>query len=221
MSQRMPGAVFVIPALNEAASIADVVTSARTMGAVIVVDDGSTDRTADLAAAAGARVVRHEQNRGYDAALASGIHAAMEAGADYAITLDADGQHDPGLAQEFLRRLQAGADLVVGQRDRHQRISESIFSIAGTLLWNLKDPLCGMKGYRLSRFREAGRFDSYQSIGTAFAIIAARSGYNIEQVPINTRRRIGKPRFGSGLRANLVILRALVWGMMRGWTHRE
>ena len=205
----------VMPALNESASIAAVVRAVEPYARVIVVDDGSTDGTGELARAAGADVVRHDINRGYDQALESGLQRAVALGFDAAITLDADGQHDPSLLQRFIDALGLGADLVVGVRDRHQRWSEWLFSVVGRVLWGVHDPLCGMKGYRRELLERAGHFDSYGSVGTELTLRAARSDCRIVEVPVPTRPRRGVSRFGGGLRANLRIVRALMNGVLR------
>lgn len=208
-----PRIAAVLPALNEAAAIGQVVRAVLPYAQPIVVDDGSTDGTAPIAQAAGAIVVVHAHNKGYDAALESGLFQALRLGFRHAITLDADGQHFPETLELFKKELADGAVLVVGCRDRHQRFMESAFALVGALLWGVKDPLCGMKGYELKYLAELGHFDSYRSIGTEFTLRAARRGYRIAQVPVPTRDRVGASRFGSGLRANLKILRALLYGL--------
>lgn len=213
--QRSTELVAVLPALNEARTIANVVASIRCYGDVVVVDDGSSDGTGDLASAFGAFVVSHAVNKGYDQALESGLLWAAAQGYKYAITLDADGQHSARTIVLFARELDAGADLVVGVRDRKQRWAETLFSLISKMLWHIDDPLCGMKGYRLDLLRLAGRFDSYSSVGTEFCIRAARSGCRIHQVYVSTTSRIGVSRFGGGLRANLWIIRAIWLGIFR------
>lgn len=212
---KLNGIAVVIPAFNEAHGIAEVVAGVISFGMPIVVDDGSEDETALLAEKAGATVVKHAANRGYDAALASGLFKAIELGFEYAVTLDADGQHVPQAIHSFKVELDDGADLVVGERDYHQRFAESVFSAVGKLLWKLRDPLCGMKGYKLSHLSKLGHFDSYNSIGTEFSLRCARASLDVRNVPIPTRSRSGRSRFGSGLRPNVKILRALVIGLFK------
>ncbi len=202
----------VIPAFNEGQKIAAVVREIVPFALPIVVDDGSTDGTAQLAAAAGAIVVHHSRNLGYDAALQTGLFKAMELGCEYGITLDGDGQHAPSTLGVFIERLSNGADLVIGRRERSQRFAEAVFSLVGRCMWGIDDPLCGMKGYKLAHLRLLGHFDAYCSIGTEFAIRAARSGLKIVNVPVPIAPRVGESRFGIGWRPNLKILRALLIG---------
>lgn len=108
----------VVPAYNEAKTIAGVVVGLKgRVAKVIVVDDGSTDETAELAKAAGADVVRHFLNRGQGAALQTGIDYALKRGAEIIVTFDADGQHQ---AEEIDRLTQpimsAEAAVVLGSR---------------------------------------------------------------------------------------------------------
>jgi glycosyltransferase involved in cell wall biosynthesis len=205
----------VIPALNEAASIGAVVRAVKPFAMPIVVDDGSNDQTAALARAEGAEVVSHPQRRGYDAALESGMQRASDLGYRFAVTMDADGQHRADVLPRFREGLEKGAKLVVGVRDRHQRFAESMFAVVGGLLWGVRDPLCGMKGYDLATFRAAGRFDSYGSIGTELTIRICRSGMAVTQVDVPTSNRVGAARFGAGLKPNLRILRAMLLGLLR------
>jgi glycosyltransferase involved in cell wall biosynthesis len=204
---------LVLPALNEAESVVSVVTAVAPYGQVIVVDDGSTDATGDLARAAGALVVTHVKNRGYDQALASGLQYAIDTGAEFVVTMDTDGQHQPGILADFLDRLESGADVVIGQRDRHQRFFESVFSVVASALWGVTDPLCGMKGYRLELFRGLPSLCTYPSIGTELTIRALRSGKRIDQVPVITLDRSGASRFGQGFRPNWRIFKAMIIGI--------
>mgnify|MGYP001559984147 CR=1 FL=1 len=110
--------VAVIPAYNESSMIADVVQKTVSFAdEVVVIDDGSTDRTGEAARQAGARVYRHAINRGLGASLATGIAAAMKRGADVIVTLDADGQHDPSEIPNFVRAIEERkVDAVIGSR---------------------------------------------------------------------------------------------------------
>ncbi len=108
----------LIPAWNEAERIGPVLEGVRAYLPLLVVDDGSSDATADVAEAAGATVVRHASNLGKGAALRTGFHWALEHGYEAVLTLDGDGQHDPADIPKFLAAYRAGAgDLIIGRRD--------------------------------------------------------------------------------------------------------
>jgi glycosyltransferase involved in cell wall biosynthesis len=204
---------IVIPALNESATIDNVVKAACVYGVPIVVDDGSEDGTAEIAVQAGAVVVVHQRNQGYDSALNSGFEKAAELGAKIVITLDADGQHDPLLIQKFIDTINAGYDVVVGIRSRRQRFAEHVFAWYTHLRYGVKDPLCGLKAYRTEVYQALGHFDSYGSIGTELTIFAAKRGYRIGQIEFAVRARIGLSRFGQVIAGNYKILRAMMLSM--------
>lgn len=201
---------IVIPALNESATIRNVVEAVSIYGLPIVVDDGSHDDTANLARQAGALVVSHEINRGYDEALNSGFEKALELGNEVIITVDGDGQHSPYLIQEFIDKINAGADVVIGIRHKRQRLAEHLFAWYTNLRFGIKDPLCGMKAYRLAIYEELGHFDSYDSIGTELMIFAAVKGYSLIQIKFSVRERNGQSRFGQVFNGNYKIFRALI-----------
>ena len=109
---------IVVPAYNEESVVRQVVTELRAeYSRVVVVDDGSQDRTAGEARAAGAVVLRHILNRGQGAAIQTGIDYALRHGAEFVVTFDADGQHRPEDVARALDLLEkAGADVAIGSR---------------------------------------------------------------------------------------------------------
>ena len=109
--------IALIPAYNEETTIADVLMRTTSfVDQVVVVDDGSSDRTREIAQTQGAIVVSHVINRGLGAAIGTGFEAAKRLGADIVITLDADGQHDPTEIKKFVDAVEDGADVVIGSR---------------------------------------------------------------------------------------------------------
>lgn len=210
---RANGVAIIVPAFNEAASIQRVVTDFQTLATVIVVDDGSADSTAALARDAGGIVVTQPVNLGYTRALAAGLQSCIEGGYSQAVTADADGQHATEHVATAIDLLNEGADAVVGIRDSHQRISETIFSLVGSARWSIKDPLCGLKGYRLDRLREFSSLCTYESIGTELIIRMSLRRRRIAQFPVRVLPRIGVSVFGRGLKTEMRILAALGRGL--------
>jgi glycosyltransferase involved in cell wall biosynthesis len=200
----------VLPALDEAGTIASVVERLRGLGQAVVVDDGSSDGTGAVAERAGATVLRHGVNAGYDAALRTGILWAVEHGYDVVVTMDADGQHDPEIVARLAQPIERGeADLVLGQRPIGSRRAERAFSRYTRRRFGIDDILCGAKAYAAPIVRAHGAALDTKSIGTALALAAVGSGARAAVVPVEVHRRTdGSPRFGSGLRAELRLGRA-------------
>ncbi len=157
-----PTAAFVIPLYNHAATVARVVEVARTLGwPIFVVDDGSTDGgAARVPTTDQVQVLRHPANAGKGAAILTGLRAAR-AVADYAITVDADGQHDPRDALELLATAEtSGRALVVGARsgmDSANVPSSSRFGRAFSGFWvaacggpRITDSQSGFRAYPIA-----------------------------------------------------------------------
>ncbi len=187
--------IALIPAYNCEASIASVVQ--RTLAAgldVLVVDDGSADDTAAAAGEAGAEVLRHPQNRGKGHALWTGFDHALAGGADHVVTLDGDGQHDPGELRALLRHVPAG-DLIVGRRslDPRQMPATRLFGNLVSSFWIsifclrlLPDTQSGYRVYSrrlLERVpKNGGRFETETDI----LVRACRLGMDVRWVPVAT-----------------------------------
>jgi glycosyltransferase involved in cell wall biosynthesis len=193
--------VALIPGYNEAPRIASVVEVARQHLPVLVIDDGSTDGTAERARAAGATVIDQRPNQGKGAALRAGFRQALADGAEAILTLDADGQHDPA---EIPRLLDAWAtppadqearpDLVIGRRNframpRLRRLSNELGGRAFS--WAVgRDIPDNQSGFRLVSRRLAEAAVASTETGFAFEVeqitTCIRMGGTIAWVPIRT-----------------------------------
>jgi glycosyltransferase involved in cell wall biosynthesis len=190
-----PRTLALIPAHNEAPRIAAVVTAARAHLPVLVVDDGSTDQTAARAEEAGAQVLRQVPNQGKGAALRAGFRRALDEGYDGALTLDGDGQHDPGEIPAFLAMCrQSSYDLVVGARSfRHMPLIRRISNTLGrwSFSWALGQPVRdNQSGYRwISRRLMTALLDSSEAgfeFEVEMLVVCVRSGWVLGWVPIRT-----------------------------------
>ncbi|QOC91633.1 glycosyltransferase family 2 protein [Micromonospora craniellae] len=216
--------LVIIPALNEAGSIADVVREVRgeLPGVdVLVVDDGSTDRTSAVAAAAGARVARLPYNLGVGGAMRLGYRYAYEHDYDVAVQIDADGQHDPRYVPKLVDLLD-DYDLVIGARFA----GEGEYAVRGPRRWAmgmLSMVLSGLSGTTLtdttSGFRAGNRRmiemfaqwypAEYLGDTVETLVHTARRGYRIQQVPVAMRRRMAGTPSHSPAKAMVYLGRAL------------
>ena len=219
MQQITQKIAIVIPAFNESATIARVVQGVRPYASeVVVVDDGSSDATAAEAERAGAVVVRHKVNGGYDASLNDGFAEAIGRGADIVVSFDADGEHRAEDVLRIVAPIASGsADVVAAQRQGMGSLAEKVFALYTRVAWGIRDPLCGFKAYRRAVYERFGRFDTLRSIGTELMLRAVRGGFRLATIPIERRTRADVSRFYvRRLRGNLRILRAMgrvMWGV--------
>lgn len=195
MSTPATAILALIPAYDEGPRIGAVVEAAGRHLPVVVVDDGSTDDTADQARAAGATVIAQVPNAGKGAALRAGFRHALEAGATAVVTLDADGQHDPAEIPAFLALFALRRpELIIGQRDLRamppvRRLSNTVGGVALALALGRSVP-DNQSGYRLiGRTLMRALLDSDES-GFEFEVeMIARCialGLPIGSVPIRT-----------------------------------
>ncbi len=213
--------VAVIPAYNEGTRIAAVVReAAKFVDRVVVVNDGSADDTAKQATAAGALVVSHRINCGAGAATMTGLEAARRLGADTAITLDADEQHDPREIPALLKPLQEGkADLVLPNRFAGRNripLIRRIFNGIGNIVTFVatgrfvSDSQCGFKAFGAKALREVDLRMSGFEFCTEIVRESVQHRWRIVEVPIKviySEYSLAKGQsFANGVRTALKIL---------------
>lgn len=189
----------VVPAFNEEIAIGSVVLSTRKyVDQVVVVDDGSSDRTAEIALMAGALVVKHSKNQGKGAALKTGFES-VDSDSDIVITLDGDGQHDPEEILKLIQPIKSGeSDMVIGSRYLHNAATDTpIYRRFGQMVLNkatnfnsgleITDTQSGFRAFS-SYALPALRFDHKgYSIESGMLIDAAHFGLMIKEVSTSTR----------------------------------
>lgn len=225
--------VVTVPALNEEATIADVVKSAFSsiegIGEieVVVINDGSTDRTAQIAAEAGAKVVSFTHNKGLGAAFREGIRTSLSIGADIIINIDADGQFDSSDIPKLIKPILKGqADMVTASRFAdvklipqmpwikkwgNRRVANIVNKLAGL---NLQDVSCGFRAYSRDAAMRVTLLGGHTYTHEIILDMAFR-GLRILEVPVKVLgvRKVGSSRvannvFKYGWNSLMIMLRA-------------
>ena len=211
MINKLKSLAIIIPAYNEETNIGKVIKSVLPYAFVIVVNDGSFDKTKKIVNQSSAYRIDHKNNRGYDQSIYAGLKTAKNLGFEFAITFDADGQHQAKYIRNIYKELINGSVVVVGSRNKFQRQAEKFFSSVSNALWKIDDPLSGMKGYNLKKINKYFYiYRKFNSIGTGILIKALKDKLFVSQIKITTNERKDKSRFGIGILPNLKILFALV-----------
>jgi len=189
--------IAVIPCLNEERFIGDVAAKAlKHVDKVFVIDDGSTDRTADIARHAGADVIRHEKRLGAGAATRTGFLAALKAGADIAVTLDGDGQHDAAEIPNVIKPILDGeADLAIGSRFVNPSTNMPPYRNLGidliTWLYNagskakITDSQSGFRSHSRKLLEIINIIRSDFSFSIEVLVKARKNGLKIVEVPVS------------------------------------
>ncbi len=186
---------ILIPAFNEEKAIVEIIRYIRTYGLdVIVIDDGSTDNTAEEARKINAVVFSHERNRGKGQALRTGFEHVIRNGYDGVILMDADGQHSPWGVKDFLEHAAGSkADIIIGNRMGHPegmpltRRWTNIFTsfvISKLARQRIPDSQCGFRLIRSGVLKKISLSTFKYDTDSEMLIEAARKGFRIESIPI-------------------------------------
>jgi len=219
----------VIPAWNEEDGIAAILDRVRGVEPalaqvgvgeleLIVVDDGSADRTAEIVEAHGsARLVRHPTNKGYGAALKTGFHAAR---GDLLAFLDADGTYPPECFPELCAEALAGADLVVGSRRSGADSQMPLVRRVGNLLWSnlvtllgnhrVVDPASGMRVFRREALERLYPLPDGLNFTPVMSTRAIHEGVRLSEIPIPYTERVGRSKL-SVVEDGMRFLRTIIW----------
>lgn len=210
---------IIMPAKNESATIEALIERIRALypdAEIIVVNDASTDDTAEAAARAGARVISNYYSLGNGGAIKVGTRAAK---GEILVFMDADGQHDPAFLPKLLERLDCGFDMVVGARATVSQAS--IWRGMANGLYNrlasymtgqrILDLTSGYRAVRARRFREfLYLLPNGFSYPTTITMAFFRAGYMVDYVCVAVKRRVGKSHISplkDGLRFLLIIFK--------------
>lgn len=212
---------IIVPAFNEEKALGSVIADLKKLrpaDEVIVVDDGSTDGTAAVAEQLQVKVIRHLHNKGYGAALKTGIRNAT---GEAVLFFDADGQHDPEEIKKVITDMDK-YDMVVGVRTRHsvqsfrRRPGKRLLSVVANLLAGMRIPDLN-SGFRALRKEVVQEFmhilPNTFSFSTTITLALLKGGYEVKYVPITTRKRVGQSsvnQVSDGLRTIVLILKIVM-----------
>jgi dolichol-phosphate mannosyltransferase len=193
------GWLTALPVYNEARHVNGVLDGVRRhCQEVLVVDDGSTDGTSDLLQARqDIRVVRHDENRGYGAALLTAFDYAQKQGFERLVTIDCDGQHEPQRIPRFFEACEPGVDIVSGSRylerfpgdtpppEQRRRVNEQVTAeINRRLGLHLTDAFCGFKCYRVESLAKLKIGEPGYAMPLEVWVQAAAAGLKIVELPV-------------------------------------
>jgi glycosyltransferase involved in cell wall biosynthesis len=210
---------IILPAKNEATALADVLPrlrAAQPEAQIIVVNDGSTDATAEVCASAGLQVLSQPYSMGNGAAVKRGARAAS---GDTLVFMDADGQHDPADIKRLLAKLDQGYDMVVGARDWSGQagvgrgIANTIYNRLASWMtgFQVRDLTSGFRAVRAEKFREfLHLLPNGFSYPTTSTMAFFRSAYAVAYEPVSVAKRTGKSHIRpirDGIRFLLIIFK--------------
>jgi len=217
---------IIIPAFNEERIIGQVIREISQVPElqplnyeVLVIDDGSTDKTAQVATEAGATVIRHPYNKGNGAAIKTGIRQSK---GEIVLMMDGDGQHKPEDIPRLLEQMQT-FDMVVGARtkasrtDLHRDIANQVYNILASYVCSrrIEDLTSGFRAVKANIARGfVYLLPNTYSYPSTITLAIIRAGYSLEYVPIVTNRRIGHSKINlirDGARFLMIILRISIF----------
>ena len=198
--------LIILPAYNEEKTIYTIVKKLKKYGYVLVINDCSIDKTKKYALQAGAKVISHKKNFGYESSINTGMKFFLKEKYENLITIDADGQHPIKYILVFKKLLEEDYDIVCGVRSKILRVSEKIFIFFSKIILDLKDPLCGLKGYKRSFLRKYYSGKKSNFICTEYLILAKKNNLKIFEHKIKNKFRSDASRFGGSLITEAIIL---------------
>ncbi|MBW2005444.1 MAG: glycosyltransferase, partial [Deltaproteobacteria bacterium] len=185
---------------------------------VIVVDDGSSDATAEIAEALGVKVLKHPQNLGYGAAIKTCFKAARKLNADAMVILDADEQHNPDDIPFLLNKIKEGSDIVIGSRflenskmPTYRKFGIDILNLA--MRWagvKVSDCQSGFRAYSKKAIREIDLQEEGMSISSEILYQAKGKNLKISEVPIVCNYAVENPSSENPLVHGLTVLLSIV-----------
>jgi glycosyltransferase involved in cell wall biosynthesis len=218
--------IAAIPCFNEERCIGSVVLKTKKfVSTVIVIDDGSTDATAEIAAEAGAAVYQHGRNLGYGTAVRNALSKGTQLEADVLVILDGDGQHNPEDIPKLIRPLLDGeADIVIGSRllggskrpPFYRRLGQHVLNAATNIgsRQRISDSQSGFRAYSEKALKELNLTENGMSVMSEMQFAISKAGLRVAEVPIDVSYagKLKRNPIGHGV---TVLSRVLVLASLR------
>lgn len=198
--------MVIVPAFNEEANIGHTLSLIPENINVVIIDDGSIDKTVDRCVGQNMTVLRHEKNLGYEKAIGTGINYFKKMGYQRCIVLDADGEIDVGDAIRLLDNVSHINTVICGYRvNNFGRISEKIVAIFSYKIFGIRDIFCGCKGLHMDAIRDVPDEILTANAFSKFVTIHSRRN-SIMNFPVSGKKRNGISNYGKGLTVELSLL---------------
>lgn len=228
--------LIVIPAFNEEVTIGTVIDTIKqnvSFADILVVNDGSTDKTSTIVRGMGVMLINHPFNLGYGAALQTGFRFAQRKGYDFVITMDADGQHVPSSVQNLIETMkEQNADVVIGSRFLEERFKVGIAKKIGIWLFSLiskiytgtkiTDPTSGYQLLNKNAFSYLAEGDNYPLDYPDVNIIMAlhKMRFKVVEAPVRMMEKPNGKSMHSGLKPMIYVIKMFL-AVVMVWVRRK
>ena len=201
--------IILIPCFNEEKTIINICKKAQNFGTVLVVNDNSTDKTKNLLQEKKINFISNKKNLGYEMSLIKGFNYIFKnfKKAKYILTIDADGELPDKNIPKILKKINKNLDLLIGNRSKLNRISETILDFVFKIKFGLNDPVSGFKLYKIKSLKKIIKLLSDKMFLVDVPIIFYKLGRSMSNIDIITKKRLDKPRVGNSISSNLKILK--------------
>ena len=214
LDKKIHKVVVIIPTYNEIKNIKKVIDSLKNKYNIILVDDGSDDNTNFKSLKKKKiSILKHKYNQGYDSALTTGFKYAYKKKYNFVISFDADNQFYASDLKKFIREIVHGNyNLIIGERAKLQRLAESLSGFLFGLRFNINDPFCGLKIYRIDNVSKKKflEFEKKNFYGLQF-LKAYTINKNYKCLKIKTKPRKGNPRLQNSIFVNFKMIYATLF----------
>lgn len=202
--------LIICPAFNEAGNIGKVISRYKNLldTSMLVIDDGSSDNTSLVCKQHGVNVICHNENRGYEKALQTGVDYFLKSDFDHYVIVDADNEiFVDNIIAELRNYSSVDQYVLIGQRRHKNRLIEYILSVFTSYRYNINDIFCGSKSISKNILKNHDINEITRNVFTYFVIKKIINREIIRNICVDGETRDGVSRFGNGFRSELLLLK--------------